>query len=172
MWLVMAVTCANETLTPGLMLNRCRNMSTTKSSMTSRPLSATTGSGGKRHRDSATPRGEKITRHGRVMENGSGRCGLTPGDFLQGEQVVEALLLASGSVAVWMSIQSRGFVRLQVLNHVSMSFAVDVIATSRSCDTASQKRETNTSVVNRICQSFKKLCISWKQTLFFENTSW
>ena len=70
---------------------------------------------------------------------------MTPGDFLQGEQVVEALLLASDSVAVWMSIQSQGFVRLQVLNHVSLSFAVDVIATSRSCDTASMKRETNTS---------------------------
>ena len=37
------------------------------------------------------------------------------------------------------------FVRLQVLNHFSLSFAVDVIATSRSCYTASKKRETNTS---------------------------
>ena len=70
---------------------------------------------------------------------------MTPGDFFQGEQVVEALLLASVSVAVWMSIQSRGFVRLQVLNHVSSSFAVDVISTSRSCDFASKKREINTS---------------------------
>ena len=75
----------------------------------------------------------------------SGRFGFTLEDFFQGEQVVEALLLASGSVTVWMSIQSRGFVRLQVLNHVSLSFAVDVISTSRSCDTASKKRETNTS---------------------------
>ena len=71
--------------------------------------------------------------------------GRTLEDFLQGEQVVEALLLASGSVAVWMSIQSRGLVRLQVLNHVSLSFAVDVISTSRSCDTASKKRETSTT---------------------------
>ena len=60
--------------------------------MTSRPLSATAGSRGKQHRNAATPRGEKITR----LENGSERCGFT----LQGEQVVEALLLASGSVAV------------------------------------------------------------------------
>ena len=44
-----------------------------------------------------------------------------------------------------MSIQSRGFRRLQVLNHVSLSFAVDVMSTSRSCDVASKKRETNTS---------------------------
>ena len=135
----MAFTCANETriATPRLMLNRCQSLSTIKSSMTSRLLSATPGSGGKRHRNTATPRGEKITRQ---------RCGLTPVDFFQGEQV-------GVSVAVWMSIQSRGFVRLQVLNHVSLSFAVDVIPTSRSCDTASKKRETNTSVVNRSCQS-------------------
>ena len=81
----------------------------------------------------------------RFGKKGAERCGLTPGDFLQGEQAVEALLLANGSVAVWMSIQSRGFVRLQVLNHVSLSFAVDVTTTSRSCDFASEKRETNTS---------------------------
>ena len=42
-------------------------------------------------------------------------------------------------------MQSRGFVRLQVLNHVSMSNAVDVISSSQSCDTASKKRDTNTS---------------------------
>ena len=157
----MTFTCANETriATPRSMLNRSQSMSTIKSSMTSRRLSATAGSGGKRHRNAATPRGEKITMHGRVLENGSERCGLTPGDFFQGEQVVEALLLASGSVAVWMSIQSRDFVRSHVLNHVSLSFAVDVISTSRSCDTASKKRETNTSVVNRSCQSGRKLCI-------------
>ena len=95
-------------------------------------------------------------RHGRVLENGSERCGLTPGDFLQGEKGVEALLLASASVAVWMSIQSRDFGRLQVLNHVSLSFAVDVISTSRSCDTASKKRETKISVVSRSCQSGRK----------------
>ena len=73
------------------------------------------------------------------LENGSERCGLTPGDFLQGEQVVEAQLFASVSVTVWMSIQSRDFVRLQVLNHVSLLFAVDVISTSWSCDTASKE---------------------------------
>ena len=44
-----------------------------------------------------------------------------------------------------MSIQSRGFVRLQVSNHVLLSFALDVMTTSRSCDAASKKRETNTS---------------------------
>ena len=38
------------------------------------------------------------------LENGSERCGLTLGDLLQGEQVVEALPIAGGSVAVWMSI--------------------------------------------------------------------
>ena len=59
--------------------------------------------------------------------------------------MVEAPLLASGSVAMRMSIQSRGFARFQVLNRVSLSFAVDVITTSQSCDTASMKRETNTS---------------------------
>ena len=79
------------------------------------------------------------------LENGSGRGGLSLGDFVQGEQVVEAQPLASGSVAVWMSIRSRGFARLQVSKNVLLSFAVDVIATSQFCDTASKKRETNTS---------------------------
>ena len=65
-WLVMAFTCANETCIAMPRLNRCQIMSTTKSSMTSRPLSATARSGGKRHRNAATPRGEKITRHGCV----------------------------------------------------------------------------------------------------------
>ena len=59
------------------------------------------------------------------LENGSEHCGLTIGDLFQ----------------------SRGFVRLQVLNHVSSSLAVVVIvtATSQSCDNASKKRETTTS---------------------------
>ena len=50
--------------TPRLMLNRCQSMSTIKSSMTSRvrqPDWEASGIG-----DAATPRGEKITRHGRV----------------------------------------------------------------------------------------------------------
>ena len=64
MWLVMAFTCANET--SRFMLNRRQSMSTIRSSMTSRRLSATARSGSKRHRNAATPRGEKITRHGRV----------------------------------------------------------------------------------------------------------
>ena len=91
--------------------------------MTSRRSSATAGSGGKRHRDAATPRGEKITRHGRVWRT-------FPSAVASFEQEVEALLLVSGSVAEWMSIQSRGFVRLQVLNHALLSFAVDVISMS------------------------------------------
>ena len=107
--------------------------------MTRRPSSATAGSGGKRDTTWREDHQARLR-----LENGSERCGLTPGDFLQGEQVVEALLFASVSVAVWMSIESRGFVRLQVLNHVSLSFAVDVISTSRSCVIASKKRETNT----------------------------
>ena len=83
-------------------LNRCQSMSTIEGSVTSLRLSATARSGGKRQRNAATPRGERITRHVR-LENGSERRGLTDA---QGEQVVEALPLASGSVAVWMSIQS------------------------------------------------------------------
>ena len=73
--------------------------------MTSRRLSATAGSGGKRHRNAATPRGEDHQAWPR-LENGSERCVFTLEDFLRGEQVVEALLLASGPVAVWMSCQS------------------------------------------------------------------
>ena len=55
--------------------------------------------------------------------------------------------------------------RLQVLNHVSLSFAVDKVSTSRSCDNASKKRETKTSFVNRSCQSGRKLCISEKRVV-------
>ena len=40
------------------------------------------------------------------LENGSERCGFRLDDFIQGEQVVEALLLEGCSVAVWMSTQS------------------------------------------------------------------
>ena len=67
-WLVMAFICAKGTriATPRLVLNRCQGMSIIKSSMTSRLVSATARSGGKRHRDAAAPRGEKITRHGCV----------------------------------------------------------------------------------------------------------
>ena len=67
-WLVMAFIRANGTriATPRSMPNRCQSMSTIKGSTTSRRLSVTAGSGGKRHRNAATPREEKITRHGCV----------------------------------------------------------------------------------------------------------
>ena len=49
---------------------------------------------------------------------------------LRGEQVVETLLLTNRSVAMWMSIQSRGFVRLQILNHViECDFHVKIFVT-------------------------------------------
>ena len=68
------------------MLNRCQSISTIISSMTSRRLSATAGSGSKEDHHTR-PR----------WESGSERCGFTLEDFLQGEQVIEAPLLASGS---------------------------------------------------------------------------
>ena len=87
------------------MLNRCQSMSTIKGSVTSRRFSVTVESGGKRHRNAATPRREDYQARLR-SENGPEPCGFTLEEFLQGEQVVEAPLLASGFVAVWMSFQS------------------------------------------------------------------
>ena len=148
----MAFICANGTriATPRSMLNRYQSVSTIQGSVTSRRSSATAGSGGKRHLNAATPRGEKITRHGSVWRTVPSAVASQLSDFLQGEPVVEALLLAVGSVAVWMSIQSRGFGAI-----ASVESCLIVICSRCNCHvTLHQRSERPTHpVVNRSCQS-------------------
>ena len=144
----MAPTCAKGTprmATPRSMPNRCQSMSTIEGpSVASRRLSAPAGSGVDRHQNVATPHGVWITKHACVWRTAPSAVSLKIGDLPPGLQVVEAPPPANGSVAGWMSIQPRGFVRMQDLTPVSLSHAGDVVvATSQSCDTAAKKREAS-----------------------------
>ena len=139
-------------------------MSTIKGSVTSRRSGASAGSGGKRHRNDATLRGEKITRHGCVWRKVPSavashlRTSFSVSRWSRHHRLQVSLLQCGCTSNLEVSCDGR----CRII-HVSLSFASDVIATSQSCDTASKKRETNTSC-RELELSFRQEALHLRET--------